>query len=164
MRKKQKPVLGFRRPPRKRGREFELSTNACWVGMIARCYNQRNADYKNYGGRGIRVCGRWLESFDNFLADMGARPLGMSLDRVDCDGDYHADNCRWATQRTQQNNRRDNHWITVGGERKTIAMWARERNIHPRMLSKRLARGWPHTERLFIPPISPKAPRKTRSA
>lgn len=74
--------------------------------MIARCYRPSYIYWKNYGGRGIAVCDRWRESFQNFYADMGDPPKGMQLDRVDNDGDYAADNCRWATRSQQMRNSR----------------------------------------------------------
>lgn len=76
-----------------------------WLNMIARCHNKNHKSYKNYGGRGISVCKRW-KSFENFLQDMGERPTGCSLDRIDVDGNYSKDNCRWADGRTQSMNRR----------------------------------------------------------
>lgn len=77
-----------------------------WVGMIQRCTNQRGPGWKYYGGRGIKVCDRWLSSFENFLADMGEKPEGLSLDRINNDGNYEPSNCRWATRSEQQKNRR----------------------------------------------------------
>lgn len=76
-----------------------------WAGMRTRCKNPKATPYKNYGGRGISVCERW-NSFDNFLADMGERPPGLSIDRIDNDGNYEPDNCRWATQSEQTGNQR----------------------------------------------------------
>lgn len=81
-------------------------TYYAYQSMKQRCYNAAKAPYPYYGGRGIEVCARWLESFDNFLADMGEAPTGRSLDRINNDGDYEPGNCRWATPYQQTHNRR----------------------------------------------------------
>ena len=94
-----------------------------WKAMRQRCKNPHNKDYHHYGGRGISVCERW-ESFHNFIADMGSRPDGFSLDRIDNDGDYRATNCRWANQYEQVNNSRHNHFLEYRGKRLTLSQWA----------------------------------------
>ncbi len=90
--------------PKKHG-YYRTSTNRSWNSAKNRCNNPNNKDYASYGGRGIKMCDRWND-FTNFLADMGEKPDGKSLDRVNNDGDYEPDNCRWATQSEQNSNQR----------------------------------------------------------
>jgi len=89
-----------------------------WNGMRSRCYDKNRPRYKRYGGRGIRVCARWFYSFENFANDMGERPEGCTLDRINNDGIYSPDNCRWADDKTQHENRsmtRDNKGRFIDG-------------------------------------------------
>jgi len=112
-----------------------------WSGMRARCRNPKAQDYKNYGGRGIRVCERW-EKFENFLADMGEAPSGTTLDRVDVNGDYEKSNCRWATRRVQARNQRRTVMLTFDGRSQSRADWADELGIKHATLTSRLRNGW----------------------
>lgn len=102
-----------------------------WMGIKKRCLNTKSKSYYRYGGRGITVCERWLESFENFYADMGKRPQGfaISLDRKDVDGDYSPENCVWATSKEQNRNRSNNRYIEAFGERRVLAEWAEILNV-----------------------------------
>jgi hypothetical protein len=122
---------------------------AIWLCIKQRCYNPNNPEYKNYGGRGIKMCDRWWYLFQNFYEDMGDRPKGRTLDRKDNDGDYCKENCRWGTQEEQNRNRRDNAWYKFEGETKILAQWARDLGIKPKTLWARLNKyGWSE-ERAF---------------
>lgn len=126
----------------------------CWQNAIYRCHNPQNREFHNYGGRGIKVCDRWRYSFANFLADMGLRPDGRSLDRIDNDGDYEPSNCRWATPKEQSSNRRITRCLTIDGETKSLAEWADEFNVPSDRIRQRLNRGMGHRDAIFLPPFA----------
>jgi hypothetical protein len=114
-----------------------------WTHIKSRCYNPNVPEYDRYGGRGISVCSRWLESFDNFLSDMGPRPSAShSIDRFpDNDGNYEPGNCRWATNKEQNNNTRANRKIAIEGETKNMSQWADAIGVPREVVFKRLKRG-----------------------
>ena len=113
-----------------------------WTNMKQRCHNKNNKNYKNWGGRKIKVCDRWQNSFENFYKDMGKRPTGTSLDRIDGNGNYEPNNCRWATIKEQNNNTRRNHPLTFNGKTQNISQWANEIGIDYYILYSRIWRGW----------------------
>lgn len=115
-------------------------TYKSWQDMKARCRNPRQRDYPNYGGRGIKVCDRWNE-FAFFLADMGIRPVDMTLDRIDPNGNYEPDNCRWATAETQANNKSGTIRVTIDGQTKSLSQWARHFKIEISKASYRYRNG-----------------------
>lgn len=121
-----------KKAPLKRNYQREYST---WMNMKNRCYSIKNKDYHHYGGRGIKVCNRWLgkNGFKNFLSDMGKKPTSKhSLDRFpNKNGNYTPKNCRWATQDQQTRNTRRNHWIKHNGKRMILADWARYFGVWP---------------------------------
>jgi hypothetical protein len=119
--------------------------------MVNRCTNPKYAKYKDYGGRGITVCDRWAESFENFFADMGERPEGLSLERSNNSLGYGPENCVWATKVEQMRNKRDTIMLTVDGITKPLRTWADETGHHPKKLVKRLRMGWDHKRILEQP-------------
>lgn len=110
-----------------------------WRGIIERCLNRTGKMYENYGGRGITVCDRWM-TFESFLSDMGERPLGCSIDRIDNNGNYEPGNCRWATPSQQSSNTRRSRLITFNGETLNIGVWAKRFGRNPRSLRASLKR------------------------
>lgn len=125
----------------------------CWQHIKDRCYNPNNNAYKNYGGRGIKICERWLESFDNFLEDLGRCPKGMSIERIDNNGNYEPGNVKWGTVKEQANNKRNNISITYNGETKNLAGWAIRLGISRFVLSNRLKKWNNDVERAFNTPV-----------
>jgi hypothetical protein len=113
-----------------------------WGAMKSRCLNPSSTHYRHYGGRGIRVCDEWLNSFEAFLRDMGPRPTPTAtIDRCDVDGNYEPSNCSWASRATQANNKRNNHRVTIGHDTKTVAEWARIAGITESGIRARIRRG-----------------------
>lgn len=130
-------------------------TNRSWTAMKARCNNPNRKAYKNYGGRGIKVCDRWNKSFLNFLEDMGERPEGKTLDRIDNDGDYEPDNCRWATRQEQRENTRNTRLIKYAGKTQSLRQWCRELDLDYRRTWARLYQIHWTVEKAFKTPIQP---------
>jgi hypothetical protein len=122
-----------------------------WRAMIQRCTNPKNSQWTSYGGRGIAVCERW-RTFENFYADMGDPPPGMSLDRIDVNGNYEPSNCRWATFSRQARNLRKTPMLTFNGETLPLIDWAERLGINFRTLHSRLKkRGWTVERTLTTP-------------
>jgi len=114
-----------------------------WTAMKYRCDNPNNSGYHKYGGRGINVCTRWYD-FALFMDDMGSKPTTEhSIERIDNDGDYTPENCKWATPVEQARNTRQNHWITYKGETMCLTDWAVRLDMHAKTLDARVGRlGW----------------------
>jgi len=129
-----------------------------YYGIIKRCYNKNAANYHMYGGRGIGVCDEWRfgcddkTGFECFYRDMGERPDGMSLDRIDNLSDYSPSNCCWATFKKQANNRRDNKILTLNGISHTQSEWSDITGIKSYTISYRLKKGWSIEQALTIKP------------
>lgn len=124
-----------------------------WKSAKARVSNPKIDGYEHYGGRGIKMCDRWLESYPNFVNDMGRKPtLKHTLERKDVNGDYEPSNCIWATMVEQNNNRRDTKRITRDGRSMTVTQWCRELGMNPKTVLLRLFYGW-NVERALTVPI-----------
>lgn len=108
-----------------------------WTNMHTRCGNPNSDDFANYGGRGIKVCDSWAD-FKKFYADMGGRPEGTTIDRIDGNGNYEPTNCRWADKKTQVDNRSISVWIEHDGRRMVLADWARHFGVSPNAIRKRM--------------------------
>lgn len=133
---------------RRRTREYK-----CWGCMISRCTNPNDTGYKNYGGRGITVCDRWLNSFENFFSDMGTCPPKHTIERRDNSKGYDSDNCCWSTKKEQCRNTRHNRYLTFLGETRCVSEWAEILGISQKTLTARLNRGW-SDEKTVATPLS----------
>lgn len=115
-----------------------------WKNMINRCYYSRYVDFDRYGGRGIKVCTEWRENPQSFYdwAISNGYSDDLSIDRIDVNGDYCPENCRWATAKEQGNNRSNNRVLTFKGKTQTVSQWAKELKISESTIRTRLWRGW----------------------
>lgn len=122
-----------------------------WSHFKGRCYNLNDHKYSNYGGRGIEVCDEWRNNFQAFYdwSINNGYKEGLTIDRIDVDGDYEPNNCRWVDQKTQQNNRRNNTRLTYNGKTQTISQWASELSVNKNTISTRHKRGYTDEECLF---------------
>lgn len=116
-------------------------TYETWMNMNGRCKTTTRHNYALYGGRGITVCERW-SAFENFVADMGERPDGMTLDRINNDLGYSPDNCRWAPTKEQQRNLRNNVNVEFNGRSQCVRAWEEELGMKSGVLGYRIRRGW----------------------
>ncbi|KKM98992.1 hypothetical protein LCGC14_1152420 [marine sediment metagenome] len=134
----------------KNGKSSEIY--AIWQSMIQRCTNPNHKAYYNYGGRGITVCKRWKNSFENFFKDMGESPKGYSIDRIDNDDNYCKSNCRWVTRKEQMRNTRRNRLITHKKKTQCLIEWAEETKIpYPTLWQRIFKLGWSIEKALTIP-------------
>jgi hypothetical protein len=134
-------------------REQKNRERRIWLSMLARCYNETHKHYSHYGGRGIKVCTRWKNDFDAFLKDMGRRPSDRStIDRIDNDGNYTPENCRWVSYKTNLRNKGNNLRLTHNGETLTLAEWAERTGISRITIGARLRKGWTTDKALTTKP------------
>lgn len=144
-----KRVLLSKKGKKNDGRS-KLPEYKVWKGMRGRCYNPNDKKYGNYGGRGITICERWND-FWNFYFDMGKRPEGRSIDRIDVNKGYSPENCRWATVEMQENNRTTTRFATIGKETKSIKQWADVYGISDQTVRDRIYRGWDVVKAITTP-------------
>ncbi len=114
---------------------------ATWRGMITRCENPNDKRYASYGGRGITVCARWREDFASFLEDMGEKPKGLTIERLDVNGHYEPSNCIWASKKAQARNKTTTLWVEYRGQRKSLTDWVEAAGVPYGRLYARLRRG-----------------------
>jgi hypothetical protein len=120
-----------------------------WMAMKERCYNPKSRLYKNYGGRGIKVCDKWINSFSSFYEDLGPRPTNKYiLDRINNDGNYEPGNCRWTTRRESDRNKTTTKYYEFEGKKLLLEDWSKLLNIKLSTLRNRLHKGWT-TEETF---------------
>lgn len=121
---------------------LQTPTYRIWAGMKNRCLNPNNKDFAHYGGRGIAVCQAWLE-FSCFFSDMGPRPSGLTIDRIDGKGPYAPGNCRWATRKEQRRNEENVRLVFLDGELLPVVVACERLDLKHHTVRMRLLRGWP---------------------
>ncbi|HEX3016407.1 MAG TPA: hypothetical protein VHP31_00940 [Caproicibacter sp.] len=133
-----------------------------WCGMKSRCNYRQNIAFANYGGRGIKVCDEWAKDFSRFMdwALQNGYADNLTIDRINCDGNYEPSNCKWSTYEEQENNRRDTVYLTIHGQKLPVSEWAQRAGISAATLRWRLANGWPESEMLLQPNLNNKNIRK----
>lgn len=144
-------------------RKNYLSEYYSYNAMYTRCTNKKHRQYKDYGGRGIKICDRWLEKpggIKNFIQDMGKRPDGCSLDRIDVNGDYCPENCRWADRKTQQYNRRKILKVVYMGEETPLTELARKKGLSVKVLYNRIMKYHWSINKAVSAPIRPRRTKK----
>lgn len=142
----------FRRDINSTHRGTGTTEHNIWATMKARVLNPNHIGYERYGGRGITICDEWMV-FENFLRDMGHRPPGMTLERINNDGPYSASNCKWATPTEQARNRTNNTFLEVDGVSRTIAEWGEVSGIRSSVICNRLFMGW-NPKRCVTEPVN----------
>lgn len=130
--------------------DIHYPTYKTWVSVHRRIFDQKSRDYSNYGGRGITLCDRWLSYWD-FFADMGSKPDGHSIERIDNDGPYSPENCRWATMKEQGRNRRNNRLVTKDGETLPLVVWCERLGRKYSVVKRRIQVGTDPVEALRLP-------------
>ena len=123
-------------------------------GMKSRCFSKNNPNFNNYGGRGITICQEWIDNFCSFekWAIENGYNNDLTIDRIDVNGNYEPNNCRWITNKEQQNNKRDNVFLEFNGKKQTMMQWVRELGVGFRMIENRIKRGWSVEKTLTTPP------------
>lgn len=125
-----------------------------WLSMKARCLVKTHIAYDRYGGRGIKICSKWANSFEAFYKDMGQPGTGQSIERKANNGHYEPGNCRWATAKEQAGNRCNNYHITWQGRTQILSKWAEETGLNGTVISNRIKKGWTIEDALTTPPFS----------
>lgn len=145
------------------GRSYD-KTYRVWRSMKLRCGNPKDRQFKNYGARGIKVCERWLHSYANFMADMGPRPEGLTLDRKNNNGNYEPDNCRWATTKEQGRNMRKTRKVNYQGKEISFQDFVEQVEMNEKTLYIRIfKKGW-DVERAVNTPVNPNLGNRKRKA